>query len=246
MHSSFRRIAALFGAAVLLSLAAPAAGATPRFHVHELRMPAGVAASRAVKPVTTNAAPNACNDNAYKLLGAAQQGGSYAWSFHAASTPSYLNKSSVLNVLQKSFSNITNASNDCGLADTVDATHNYLGTTSTRAKCGSRDSRNIIGFRQLEYGVLAVTCYWTSGGRIVEADMQITTRETWALSVASCSNDMMLEATITHEAGHVYGMDHVSERRHGRLTMSPFSDGPCDNSEASLGWGDIRGLGALY
>jgi hypothetical protein len=95
--------------------------------------------------------------------------------------------------------------------------------------------------------VLAVTCFWISNGRIVEADMRINNREHWGLSLANCGGDMpMLEATVTHEAGHVFGLGHVGERRHGRLTMSPYIDGPCQNGEATLGWGDLRGLQQIY
>ena len=144
------------------------------------------------------------------------------------------------------FTNITSARNTCGIADNVDATHVFLGNTSTKARCASRDHRNVIGFRALDFGVLAVTCFWTFNGRMVEADMQITTREHWALSKATCNDEPLLEATVTHEAGHVYGLDHVGERRHGRLTMSPFLDGPCNNNESTLGRGDIRGLQQLY
>jgi hypothetical protein len=56
----------------------------------------------------------------------------------------------------------------------------------------------------------------------------------------------MLEAVLTHEAGHVFGLAHVGESRHGRLTMSPYIDGVCNNQESTLGLGDLRGLEALY
>jgi hypothetical protein len=218
---------------------APAATAAAEYHVDELRI-------GSAKAVNIAAAPGPCADAAYRLLGATWPKGSYSWSYHAPSTPKYLPLGGVVNVLSKSFDNIANANNDCGLPDNVSATHSYLGSTATKAKCGRRDNKNVIGFKALEFGVLAVTCYWTRAGRMVEADMQITTREQWALSNASCSNEMILEATITHEAGHVFGLDHVGERKHGRLTMSPYIDGSCDDNESTLGWGDIRGLEAMY
>ena len=62
----------------------------------------------------------------------------------------------------------------------------------------------------------------------------------------AADDKLSLEATMTHEAGHVFGLGHIGERRHGRLTMSPFLNGPCENSEATLGLGDVRGLEALY
>ena len=102
------------------------------------------------------------------------------------------------------------------------------------------------GFHRLPAGVLAVTCYWTKNGHMVEADIQINNRESWTLSLNGCFKEVMLEATMTHEAGHVFGLNHVGERKHGRLTMSPFVDGPCQNRESTLGKGDIMGLEAIY
>ena len=46
--------------------------------------------------------------------------------------------------------------------------------------------------------------------------------------------------------GHAYGLDHVGEVNHGRLTMSTFIDGTCENQESTLGLGDMKGLEALY
>jgi len=240
-----RRPVALLGSlTVLLTLAGPvSARAAPTLVVEEIRMPARAAATQTSE---VGIAPPPCEDRGANAFGA-RQTNTYKWSFKASSTPSGLNRSAVATVLQKAFHNVTSAHNDCGRADKVSATQSYLGTTTRGPNCGATDGQNVVGFGRLAAGVLAVTCYWTSNGRIVEADMKITTRESWALSLATCHGDMpMLEATITHEAGHVFGLGHVGETRHGRLTMSPFLDGPCDNNEATLGLGDMLGLESLY
>jgi hypothetical protein len=246
MKSTFRRAFALLGALILLALAAPAAGASSTLHVDELRLVTTVGQTASRIDHKVGIAPAPCEDPAYNLLGGTWLKGSYSWSFQASSTPSGLSKTAVRDVLKKSFSNITNANNDCGTPDNVSATNTYLGTTSAKALCNRRDFQNVVGFHRLEFGVLAVTCYWISSGHIVEADIQINSDESWALSKTNCVDEIMLEATITHEAGHVFGLDHVGERRHGRLTMSPYLDGPCKNGEATLGQGDILGLESLY
>lgn len=190
-------------------------------------------------------APRPCADAAYRLLGG-KWGSAYEWSFRATTTPASLSRSSVAALIVKSFDNITNARNDCGRPDRVDARHTYLGTTGVRPNCNRRDGHNVVGFARLPYGSLAVTCYWIRNGKMVEADVKINSREAWAMSLSNCRRRPMLEATMTHEAGHVFGLGHVGERRHGRLTMSPYLDGACQNNESTLGLGDLRGLEALY
>jgi len=243
MNPMNRRALALLSALTLFALGAPAAIAAPSFHVEALRLAAGQA--RAGSGGAGGAAA-ACADPAHKEIGGRWLNGSYTWAFNSSSTPSYLGQAKVRDVLKRSFSNITSARNDCGMPDNVSATHTYLGTTGAPARCGRRDFQNVVGFHRLEFGVLAVTCYWISNNRIVEADVQINSRERWALSMSDCVDELILEATMTHEAGHVFGLDHVGEGKHGQLTMSPFLNGLCDVSEVTLGRGDVLGLQALY
>ena len=243
MRPTIWRLFALVSVISVATFAAPPAGAVT-LHIDELRV--GPSGWSTASSGGAGGGPAPCDDPANKDLGATWQTGVYAWSFQSPSTPKYLSKAAVKNVLKRSFSNVTGVRNDCGLPDNVSATHTFLGTTTSRARCNRRDFQNVVGFHSLEFGVLAVTCFWTSNGRMVEADVQINNNERWALSLKDCQDEAMLEATMTHEAGHVFGLDHVGERKHGRLTMSPFIDGPCQNSEATLGEGDVLGLSALY
>jgi hypothetical protein len=199
------------------------------------------------------AAPSACNDSAYSLLGGKWKQ-SLGWRYQSSSTPGYLNAADTENVIKRSFDNITGARNDCGLPDTVSATSQYLGTTSSmpnvtkRGRCSPRDSMNVVGFGKLPAGILAITCIrWGNKNNIIEADVRVNTRYDWVLTVEACRFwQELLEPTMTHEIGHMFGLGHVGERKHGRLTMSTTSDGPCSNAESTLGRGDVRGLRRLY
>jgi hypothetical protein len=230
-------LAAIMAGSVLMLSATPAA-AEPTFHAEEMRV-AGAATT------ASSSSLNPCSDGAYKLMGA-KWTSPLAWYFRASSTPAGLNRGAVEGVLKNAFANITGARNDCGLGDNVSASAAYQGQTTRRPACATYDGYNVVGFKSLSGNRLAVTCYWTMGGRIVEADIQINSNQPWALSLVGCLRRSLLEATMTHEVGHAFGLDHVGELTHGRLTMSPVLDGLCNNNESTLGLGDVRGLEALY
>ena len=192
-----------------------------------------------------------CEDRAFRLTGG-HWNQAVHWTFMSDSTPAGMNVAATESVLARSFDNITSADNDCGRADNVSA-HNVYDGRSGRApgvtgaaKCSIGDGHNAVGFGRLPRGVLAATCTRHVGNRIVEADIRINSHVNWALSPQSCSKQELLEPTVTHEVGHVYGLAHVSERRHPLMTMSRASDGPCSNAASTLGLGDMLGLEALY
>jgi hypothetical protein len=233
-------LAAAFAAAVLISAAAPAAAA-PVVHAETLIL----GTRGATAGTTSNTYVNPCSDSAYQLIGA-KWAETLQWYFRARSTPSGLSRSGVAGVIKQAFANVTGARNDCGLPDRVSAAASYKGTTARRPSCSSYDGYNVVGFKSLSSDKLAITCYWTLNGKIVDADILINNNVSWSLSLATCTKRSMLEATLTHEVGHAFGLDHVSEAGHGRLTMSPVLDGLCNNNESTLGQGDVLGLEKLY
>ena len=243
MKSRIRGLTALTGALAVLAMSAPA-GTVFALEADTLALPLSSAAGAAgtVPP---------CSDGAYSLIGG-RWNKTVHWTFNADSTPAGMTMNAAEAAIVKSFNNITTSFNDCGMADKVDAQNVYDGR-STRAPniskkgfCTPADGKNAVGFGRLPTGVLAVTCTRRHGSFMAEADIRINNQYPWAATVATCHNEELIEPTITHEAGHVFGLGHVGERKHPLLTMSTASDGWCNNAASSLARGDVLGLRALY
>lgn len=238
------RLAILLAAVVLALVTVPAAAAKTFSHGDGTEF----------RPVRAAASPGPCSDDAYSYIGpSARWVSNLGWRFRASSVPAGLNAGDVLAIIKKSFKNVVNARNDCGLPDNVSAMQSYLGTTARRpaitsaGACNSPDGVNVIGFAPLDGYFAGYTCIWWNGSsQIIEMDMKLDPEQPWALSLAGCQNELMMESLVTHEVSHAYGLGHVGENRHGRLTMSVYVDGNCENQEATLGRGDIRGLQSLY
>ncbi|HEX2090378.1 MAG TPA: matrixin family metalloprotease [Actinomycetota bacterium] len=193
----------------------------------------------------------ACGDGAYKLAGT-RWASQYKFYVSSSNIPSGVSLSGAEAAFKKAVSNIVNAYNDCGRRDSVGASAVYGGTTSSspditdRAACGSRDGRNELGFKRLPSGYLAYSCRHWGGGYYVEGDTAYNTYYKWyATKPSSCSWRWSITNVATHELGHTFGLSHVTETSHPKLTMSPTIY-PCQNSEATLGLGDLRGLESLY
>ena len=243
MTSRTRRVSALFGALAVLTISAPVATAST-VDAHRIALPLTSGARTAV-----NKSP--CQDASYSLIGG-RWNKTVHWTFNSDSTPAGLTKAAAETAIVKSFNNITHAFNDCGRADNVSARHTYDGRAtrapniSKQGNCKPADGKNAVSFGRLPLGILAVTCTRRLGSFMSEADIKINSRYSWAATVATCHNQELIEPTITHEVGHVFGLGHVGERKHPLLTMSVASDGACNNVASTLALGDVKGLEDLY
>lgn len=178
----------------------------------------------------------------------------YSWSFQMSTTPLYLanrinGTSIVAAALKRANTNIVTGRNVCGRADAISASFTYLGNTgrapniSSSATCSGGNGYSSLGFGALPYRVAAMACaYRILNGVAAEGDVKLATGVRWATSVASCSDAYLIEAVMTHEFGHIYGLRHVTS---SAMTMYP-SVAKCRGSASTLGLGDMRGLERKY
>ena len=134
----------------------------------------------------------------------------------------------------------------------MSATSSYLGTTSSSPNiagpqtCLGNDGQNVVGFGNLDAGIVAFSCWWFTGTTNVEADMLLNKHDfDWSTNPVTCNNQYLVRAIATHEFGHIYGLAHVSENLHPDLTMSTAAYA-CDDSPSTLGLGDMLGLERHY
>jgi hypothetical protein len=207
--------------------------------------------STAESTTTTTGSNDPCSDDAH-LPAPHEWNRRYDWYFNAGSTPSYLDVGITEDTIRDATINITHSQNDCGLADQVGVTSHYKGRTgndtdmSASATCRINDGVSVIDFGDLPSETLAHTCTWyTDAGSAVESDTRINKADNcfYIAEPFGCNNRFSIEATMTHELGHTFGLNHVSESAHPLLTMSEEIS-PCDDSASSLGWGDVMGLWA--
>jgi matrixin len=103
-----------------------------------------------------------------------------------------------------------------------------------------------VDFGNLGATDLGYACWWTWGRSTTESDMRLNSTEySWAVNLGGCVGKYSVEDVATHELGHTFGLNDLSENLHPALTMSLVML-PCQNAETTLGLGDVRGLKALY
>jgi hypothetical protein len=182
----------------------------------------------------------------------------YEWYVGDGGMPGSLTREQARDAFVDAINNITGGYNDCGIRDTIDADASFAGFStyeadiSSSSTCTERDGQNTWDAGDINDGHLAVTCSWTvhvSGNNIkdlVEGDVRYNTADHGFTNnpTSSCVAHFDIRSVGTHEAGHVFGMNHVSSA-HMSLTMAPGID-PCDTSDRTLGRGDMLTLEDIY
>lgn len=211
--------------------------------------------------------PPECNQSAYNTLDRKEYGTYNVW-IGDGDFPGSLTRTEFQTKVINSLENIVQAKNDCNLGDSVDATGAAAGwsdyesdMSATSCGDGSADGRdhtsvwdagNIDG-TEGKSSPVARTCAWTAPtagikNDLLEADVRFNiTDYNWTISpnVEQCDDKYDVVSVGTHEAGHVFGMAHVSEADYPWMTMSTNSH-KCNSSARTLGKGDILGLESIY
>jgi hypothetical protein len=106
-----------------------------------------------------------------------------------------------------------------------------------------------VAFGNLPKGKLGLSCVWHTAFSAYEGDVRLNTvHHNWVVNIGpNCESKWSVEAVMTHERGHTFGLGHAApEADHKWLTMSPSINGPCQKSETTLGLGDAIGLELKY
>lgn len=201
-------------------------------------------------------APAACDDGFFIKEGH-DENDLFEWMFNRDTTPTtQVTKDNAQTHLRSGVTNITHQNNDCGLADQVSATSNFVGDTNdvsdinTDSTCNAQDFNNVVDFGNLANGHLGFSC-WSytpipfADDDLLNGDFRLNKTDfDWTVTPGSCSGRYDVQAVATHEFGHLFGLDDVGEASHGNLTMSPGEI--CSGSQRTLGRGDVLGFRAVY
>lgn len=202
--------------------------------------------------------PRECQDAAYTDTDFRESTG-LSYTFARSTTPPELRPAVAEREIVRGGENVTQTRNRCGLDDEVPVELAYLGDSENRAdisggaQCSGNEGTSEVSFGDLPRGILAVACTVRiinpdGYDEVFESDVEVN-RDDFAWTARpqsrSCRNRYDLQSVMTHERGHTFGLEHVGERAHGRLTMSTIIRS-CTNAERTLGLGDVLGLDRKY
>lgn len=202
---------------------------------------------------------DACAQTAYAVHDARIEH-PFTWVLNESSIPAYLDHGGTLRAISDATATVALARSGCaGAADPAPVLPPviYTGTTERQANVtglavcfpeANTDGINVVSFGPLPEDVVAVTCTYTDDGAIWQSDVMLNDAPgVFTLDPGkACEGSYDLQAVMTHERGHTFGLAHVPERPGtDALTMSTMM-GRCDPTARTLGTGDVLGLARLY
>ena len=202
--------------------------------------------------------PGECTDPAFTLNGWRVRS-DFAYLFNARSTPRGLSPGAARRAVVGAGRNIVGMRSACRGGDRIPVSLKFRGGTRRTADrsdgaCQNSDGVSVVSFGALpNRKTLAVTCafyrFVTGYDNVTSSDVKINgSGFDWTTKpgARACKREWDLESVLTHERGHTFGLGHVLEKRHRKLTMSTIVNGPCQTAERTLGRGDIIGLSRKY
>lgn len=187
-----------------------------------------------------------CSATGYGVLySGGYLGSSFGYKIRLASIPF----GNAATAIRAAHSRWNDTSNGCGFNDTAESTNFVYGGDASTGFHTYADGVNVVDFGSMsnigvsDPAVIAVTANFTSGGRIVQSDIRLSTSRAWTTSGAAGAFD--IEAVVTHEVGHRLGLDDLGSTTNSNLTMYGRTS-PGSIKQRTLGKGDILGMRALY
>ncbi|MGE5827719.1 MAG: hypothetical protein ACM30G_05055 [Micromonosporaceae bacterium] len=218
--------------------------------------------------------PGACERDSYNLAGFKWYG-PYLYRTRLGSALANGSPDDFDAAARRAFNNWTHGRNTCDMHGGINATAAQVGHTTLRGNfinengqttCGVSDGENVLDTNDLAGGTfeafLAGYCVWTENhdglAQATSADLSFNNGDyNWTyhpttdpLCDPAPPPDPQrwrydVESTMTHEAGHVFGLVNLAEIEDLNQTMFPGVR-RCSGHFRTLGRGDVLGMRALY
>lgn len=121
-----------------------------------------------------------------------------------------------------------------------------------RASIGRPDYKNVITWRGLQKGIIAVAITWydPTTGEIVDADIILRHGYNWGIADGDeeeidLTDAFDIQNIVTHESGHWTGLDDIYDEEYDAMTMYGYS-AYGEEIRRSLEPGDIAGAQEVY
>jgi hypothetical protein len=179
------------------------------------------------------ALPSECEDKAYNHNYWTETT-NFEWRFRSSTTPSGVSITAAADDLNNGYLRGPTAYNACGMEDHISANNTYRGNTDlpsridSEGNCTQWDNSYVVDFGNLPTSpklILGKACVKsqfviTGVYEVTEADIKFNRQASWFAGgiPTGCVGKYSIDSIMAHEAGHVYGLAHVSEAEHPELT----------------------------